>query len=78
VVLIVRWQRALTCTYTVVHRAPSPAFVAEVPYVVAIIDVDEGPHLMSRIVECAPDAVRIGMKLRAAFGRVADDTLNDE
>jgi uncharacterized OB-fold protein len=58
----------------VVHRAPSPAFAAELPYVVAIVEVEEGPRLMSSVVNCAPETVRIGMKVRAAFRRVADDT----
>jgi uncharacterized OB-fold protein len=45
----------------------------EVPYVVAIIEVEEGPHLMSSVVNCEPDAVHIGMKVRAGFRRVAED-----
>jgi uncharacterized OB-fold protein len=56
-----------------VHRAPSPAFAQEVPYVVAIVAVNEGPHLMTSIAECIPEAVHIGMKVRASFRRVADD-----
>lgn len=66
--------RGTVYSYTVVHRAPSPAFAAEVPYVVAIVEVEEGPHLMSSVVNCAPETVRIGMKVRAAFRRVAEDT----
>ena len=54
-------------SYTVVHRAPSPAFAADVPYVVATVKLAEGPHLMTRIRACAPDAVRIGMAVRVAF-----------
>jgi len=41
---------------------------------VAIVEVEEGPHLMSSVVNCAPETVRIGMKVRAAFRRVAEDT----
>ncbi|HEV7801491.1 MAG TPA: OB-fold domain-containing protein, partial [Burkholderiales bacterium] len=45
------WQsasgRGEVYSYTVVHRAPSPAFAAEVPYVVAIVELEEGPHLMT-------------------------------
>ena len=65
--------RGTVYSYTVVHRAPSPVFAAEVPYVVGIIEVEEGPHLMSSIVNCAPEAVSIGMKVRAGFRRIADD-----
>ena len=66
--------RGTVYSYTVVHRAPSLAFAAEVPYVVAIVEVEEGPHLMSSVVNCVPETVRIGMKVRAAFRRVAEDT----
>ena len=54
-------------SFTVVHRAPSPAFAADVPYVVATVKLAEGPHLMTRITGCAPEAVRIGMAVRVAF-----------
>lgn len=54
-------------SYTVVQRAPAPAFADEVPYVVAIVALAEGPHLMSRIVGVPPDAVRIGMAVRARY-----------
>jgi uncharacterized OB-fold protein len=59
-------------SFTVVHRAPSPAFAAEVPYVVAVVKLDEGPHLMTNIVGCAPASVRVGAKVRVAFRRVSD------
>src|SRR3954470_21696979 len=46
-------------SYSVVHRAPSPEFAQEVPYVVAIVATDAGPHLMSRVVGVPPEQVRI-------------------
>jgi uncharacterized OB-fold protein len=60
-------------SYTVVHRAPDPAFRAEVPYIVAIVRLEEGPHLLSNVVECGPDDARIGMPVHAVFERVAPD-----
>ena len=54
-------------SYTVVHRAPSPAFAREVPYVVATVALAEGPHLMTRIVGLPPEKVRVGMPVRAEF-----------
>jgi uncharacterized protein len=59
--------RGTVYTYTVIQRAPSPAFAADVPYVVATIALAEGPHLMSNVTGCAPDAVRIGMPVKVAF-----------
>ena len=60
-------------SFTVIHRAPSPAFAAAVPYVVAAVKLDEGPHLMTNIVGCAPDAVRIGMQVRVAFHKASGE-----
>lgn len=57
---------------TVVHRAPSPSFEAMVPYVVALVALDEGPHLMSNIVNCAAADVRIGQRVKATFSDLAD------
>ena len=44
-------------SHSAVHRAPSPAFKDDVPYVVAIVKTDEGPHLLSRVVGVAPEPI---------------------
>ncbi len=60
-------------SFTIIHRAPSPAFASAVPYVVAAVKLAEGPHLMTNIVGCAPDDVRVGMSLRVVFQRYSDE-----
>ena len=62
-------------SFTTVKRAPSPAFEAQVPYVVAIVALDEGPHLMTNIVDCDPDQVRIGDRVSVSFLDVEDASL---
>ena len=62
-------------SYTIVNRAPSPAFAPEVPYVVGIVELAEGPHLMSNIVGCAPAAVRIGMALDVEFRDIGENSV---
>jgi uncharacterized OB-fold protein len=37
---------------------------------VCVVDMDEGFRMLGRIVDCAPDAVRIGMRVRAAIEKV--------
>lgn len=54
-------------TFTVMHRAPTPAFAKRVPYVVALIDLDEGPRLMANIVGDDALDVRIGDRVAACF-----------
>jgi uncharacterized OB-fold protein len=65
--------RGMVYSFSVVHRAPSAAFKEEVPYVIAIVATDDGPHLLSRLVGVPPEAVRIGMRLRVRFDRVSEE-----
>ena len=50
-------------TFAVYHMAYHPAFSADVPYTVAVVALDEGPHLLSNIVGCRPDEVRCDMQV---------------
>jgi uncharacterized protein len=70
------WSRASgrgkIYSYTLVHRAPSPAFAEKVPYAVALVEVEEGPHLMTSIVGCEPTEIRIGAAVVVDFLEVDD------
>ena len=59
-------------TYTVVRHATHAALADRVPYVVAIVELAEGPRLVTGITGCAPGDVRVGMAVRACFREVAD------
>jgi uncharacterized OB-fold protein len=52
-------------SWTVVWRPQTPAF--ETPYVVAIIDVDEGYQMIANIIGCEPEDVAPGMKVAVEF-----------
>jgi len=56
-------------SFTVVHRAAGPGF--ETPYVVAAVDLDEGWTIMTHIVDCEPDDVRIGQRVVVRFEQVS-------
>jgi uncharacterized OB-fold protein len=62
-------------SYSTVHRPPSDAFKDEVPYTVLIVELAEGPHMMSQLVGADANAVRIGTSLRLAFAACSDGTL---
>lgn len=64
--------RGSVYSFTVVHRAPSPAFAGKVPYALAIVALDEGPHLLSEIVGTQPGDVAIGMRLAVDFQEIGD------
>jgi uncharacterized OB-fold protein len=57
-------------TFTVIRRSPVPAFAARVPYVLAFVDLDEGVRLVTNIVGCDPETVRIGQRVQAQFEAV--------
>jgi len=59
--------RGTVRTKTVVHMAPYESVAARVPYVLALIELAEGPTMMSNIVECEPCSVTIGMPVRVTF-----------
>lgn len=60
-------------TFTIVRRAVSEAYVTDVPYVVALIQLDEGPTLMSNVVQCEPEAVEIGSRVEVVFEDWSED-----
>lgn len=60
-------------TFTVIRQAGMPGFRDEVPYVIALIDLAEGPRLMGNLPGFDPDQVRIGMPVEAFQVRIADD-----
>lgn len=39
-------------SFTAVHRPPDPAFQKDVPYLLVVVQLDEGPRLMSNLVHC--------------------------
>jgi uncharacterized OB-fold protein len=73
----VQWQRASglgkVYTYTVNHRAPNPFMKARLPYVVAIVELDEGPRLMANVLGAASADMAIGKRVQVTFEAVADD-----
>lgn len=59
--------RGRVVTYTVVHQPPSPEF--DVPYVLAVVRLDEGPRLMTNIVDVDPAEVRVDLPVVVTFER---------
>jgi uncharacterized OB-fold protein len=65
--------RGTVYTFSVVHRAPTPAYQADAPYAIAYVELEEGPRVPARLVDVAPDEVAIGMPVMVVFDDVADD-----
>jgi len=60
-------------TWIVVHRPQHPAFYEDVPYNVAIVELDEGPRLHARVVGCANESLAIGSPVEVVFEKKNDD-----
>ena len=58
---------SFTVIRQVVGRAASPAFEKDIPYVIAWIDLDEGPRMISNVVGCPVEAVKLRMKVSVIF-----------
>ena len=58
-------------SYTVVRRGVSPDF--EAPYVIALIDLAEGPRMMSQVIDADLDAVAVGLSVKAHFAAWSED-----
>ena len=59
--------RGTVQTFTIIRRAVSAAFEPDAPYVVALVELEEGPTLMSNIIGCDPASVAIGQPVRVTF-----------
>lgn len=59
--------------HSVVYRNDLPPFGPQVPYIAAVVDLDEGPRMMTRIVDCEADQLAIGMPLRLRTEAVTDE-----
>jgi len=59
--------RGKVFSYVVFHRVYHPGFAGEVPYVVALVELEEGPRMLSNIVGIPPEQVACEMPVRVVF-----------
>jgi uncharacterized OB-fold protein len=64
--------RGTVYSFTVIRQNYARPFRDWIPYVVALVDLEEGPRLMTNLVDVDPEAVQIGMPVTARFEAVAD------
>jgi uncharacterized protein len=73
----VSWEaasgQAALYTWSVVHHNDLPPFSERIPYVAAVVDLAEGPRMMTNVVDCDPDRLEVGMRLHVAYRELADD-----
>ncbi|TMA34625.1 MAG: Zn-ribbon domain-containing OB-fold protein [Deltaproteobacteria bacterium] len=65
--------RGTVYTFTVTQQNQTAGFRDELPYVLAMVELEEGPRLVTNLVGCAPDDVRTGMPVEVAFEDVTGE-----
>ena len=58
-------------SFTVIHRGLTPAYPA--PYVVALIDLEEGPRMMSNIIDAEATDISVGDEVTVAFAAWSEE-----
>lgn len=65
--------RGKVFSFVTYHRLYHRGWEGEVPYVVALVELDEGPRLLTAITDCAPEDVACDMAVEAVFDDVTED-----
>lgn len=60
-------------SYTIVRNNAPSAFLADMPYVVAIIKLEEGVQMLSNVVGCDPEDVRCDMPVEVVFEKLDEN-----
>ncbi len=64
--------KAKVYTFAIMRDMVEPQFMPDLPYVLAMVDLQEGIRMMTQIVECEPEAVEIGMDVDVIFQDITD------
>jgi len=73
------WEQAsgkgVLYSFEIAYRSLNPAFKIEPPYVLAMIELEEGPRIMSNLIniEADPAVVKIGAPVEVVFEKQNDD-----
>ena len=59
-------------SYTITYQNRTPGFAEEVPYVLALVELEEGVKMFTNIHDCDPRDVTIGMPVEVVFDRATD------
>jgi len=62
-------------SFTIDRIGHLPALAPEAPFAIAIVELQEGPHMTARIVDCDPEALAVDQPVVARFEQVDDTAL---
>ncbi len=59
-------------TFTVTYQNRTAGFAEDVPYVLALVELDEGVRMFTNVIQCDPGDVKIGMPVEVTFVQATD------
>ncbi len=59
-------------SFTIARRPTAPFWADELPQLIAMVELDEGPRLTSTLCNVEEDAIRVGMRLQPVFDDIGD------
>lgn len=65
--------RGKVYSYSIVHRAPGPAFKQDTPYAVLLVELEEGPRMISSFIGNDPSTVTFDMRVELVCERAQGD-----
>jgi uncharacterized OB-fold protein len=65
--------RGTVYSFTVVESNAPSAFLVDMPYVVAVVELAEGVRMLTNIVDCDPHALRCDMQVKVVFEKLGDE-----
>jgi uncharacterized OB-fold protein len=65
--------RGTIYSFSTVYRPPSPEFKDDVPYTVVLVELAEGPRMISTLVDAPPETVGLGQAVEVVFDTIAPE-----
>ena len=60
-------------SFVIYHRVYDPSFAQDVPYAVAIIELDEGPRMYGNVVGVPPDQLVCDMRVEIVYEKITEE-----
>lgn len=57
-------------SFNIMHQVYHPAFATEVPYAVVVVELEEGPRIISNLVGVKPHEIKCGMGVEVVFEKL--------
>ena len=65
--------RGTVHTWTVFHQVYHPSFASEAPYAVVAVELEEGPRMVTNLVDCKVEDIGIGLPVEVVFDDVTKE-----